>query len=533
MFLFPLVAVLLIESAAMTQEGVASGPWQNIMIVAGLCLVPALTNFLYSAFVNRLVSRGKVDFFRAQRFWGSAYRTLIIVIFFLQLHYFHWVNLTPGISDLVKNSYTFSLLWGLLPFTVTLLAAWLPLYNLTQRYLENKWGRFEFLVFNTRHTFLIILPLALFFAIRDIVTCIPVTYYPEELNYLVFPVVIVVIPLFLKAYFRAFPMPKSDLRSRLEQICKDRRISCRDILIWPTGKSLMVNAMVTGLFGRLRYFFISDTLIENMNRLEIEAVFGHELGHIRYHHFWIYGLMAVCLMLFFPLFTVLLPYFSPEFAVNLLFIQKPFGVYTETVYMMAIFIIYIRFVFGALSRVSERQADLYGAEVSGSPLLMASALQSISALNSSTKSGGAWRHYPIEKRVKFLEAVYHSPELANKHHKKARAYTAVLLIALAAMVGGHVWTDYFINKPAQEYLKAGEKAYNGSDYEKSAESFSKASALRPDIWELRYFHALALENLGKYERAFEECRTATLLAPKEAAPKTLLRKLQQKLPLQN
>src|SRR6185437_8635259 len=50
----------------------------------------------------------------------------------------------------------------------------------------------------------------------------------------------------------------------------------------------MGNAMVIGIVPWVRYVVFTDRLLEDFTPEEIEAVFGHEIGHIRHHHMLYY-----------------------------------------------------------------------------------------------------------------------------------------------------------------------------------------------------------------------------------------------------
>src|SRR5262249_9355407 len=67
------------------------------------------------------------------------------------------------------------------------------------------------------------------------------------------------------------------------------RLSFRftDILVWDT-RDTVANAMVTGPSRWLRYVVLTDRLIKDMTPDEIEAVFGHEVGHLKHHHMLFY-----------------------------------------------------------------------------------------------------------------------------------------------------------------------------------------------------------------------------------------------------
>jgi Zn-dependent protease with chaperone function len=146
------------------------------------------------------------------------------------------------------------------------------------------------------------------------------------------------------------PLPANyPLRRRLEALCRETGVRCRDILLWRTGHS-MSNAMVMGIFPRYRYIFLSDLLLETMPDEEIEAVFAHEMGHIVHRHLWWYGIFAVAMMFLLggPIDLVIqqIPHVSVQARM-----QSMAGA------EMALFAVF----FGFVSRRFERQADVYAA----------------------------------------------------------------------------------------------------------------------------------------------------------------------------
>ena len=55
------------------------------------------------------------------------------------------------------------------------------------------------------------------------------------------------------------------------------------------------NAMVDSMFGRGNIYF-SDYLLDNMTEGEIEAIYLHELGHIKNHHITIRNVLLIMTM---------------------------------------------------------------------------------------------------------------------------------------------------------------------------------------------------------------------------------------------
>src|SRR5439155_7285007 len=95
------------------------------------------------------------------------------------------------------------------------------------------------------------------------------------------------LPLVIRLVLGLRPLPEGPLRDRL--LAASRRLNFRasDILLWNTRNG-MANAMVIGLLPWLRYVVFTDRLIEEFPEEEVEAVFGHEIGHIRHQHMLYY-----------------------------------------------------------------------------------------------------------------------------------------------------------------------------------------------------------------------------------------------------
>src|SRR5438445_3220795 len=110
--------------------------------------------------------------------------------------------------------------------------------------------------------------------------------------------------------------------------------------------------MLTGPLPWLRYVIISARLIVEMSPDEIEAVFGHEVGHVKHHHLLYYfvfllGSMFAVVMVLVASGIVSLQGDSaaeaPEVAA-----QLP---------LLGVLVAYVFVVFGFLSRRCARQAD--------------------------------------------------------------------------------------------------------------------------------------------------------------------------------
>lgn len=173
-------------------------------------------------------------------------------------------------------------------------------------------------------------------------------------------------PLILRIVWLAKPLPAGPLRSELEALSSRLRFRTSDILIWNTGHGI-ANAAISGLTPQLRYVLLSDSLLEDLSADEIAAVFGHEVGHVRHRHMY----------LFFG-FILLSTFATAALGqVGRLALQQWLAgsnwnrvedVLRVTPLEFLLLIPVWIFGFGHLSRRCERQADLYGSRAASQTL---------------------------------------------------------------------------------------------------------------------------------------------------------------------
>jgi STE24 endopeptidase len=248
-------------------------------------------------------------------------------------------------------------------------------------------------------------------------------------------------------------LPDSPLRRRLESLCRRAGIRYRDILVWKTRSSLG-NAMVMGLFPRVRYVLMSDLLLERMTDDKIEAVFAHEMGHAAHRHLWWY-------VAYFALFIAIVA--GPvAWILNLTVRHLPstwlaieggqsLGSLIMTLIAMGIFVLTFTF----FSQRLERQADVFAARMmqleqpaigAGEPLpprfadtyvgeygagLFASALREVAHINRMPLRGGNWLHGSIQSRMNYLYNLSGDRARTTQFDRKMGRLFVVLLLSLA------------------------------------------------------------------------------------------------------
>jgi Zn-dependent protease with chaperone function len=170
------------------------------------------------------------------------------------------------------------------------------------------------------------------------------------------------------------------------------------------------------------------------------AVLGHELGHARHGHLWMYVLFANAgLLLSFllrePFAVMLVPWFERLLpALGVTAVTDQVHILAQATAALLMMAVMWRLAFGVLSRACERQADLAGAELAGDPQVMCDALKSVAHLSGQREDEPSWRHYSIAQRVAFLQAVRQRPEIATWHHHLVRMMRHGLIFVIIALL---------------------------------------------------------------------------------------------------
>jgi len=224
-------------------------------------------------------------------------------------------------------------------------------------------------------------------------------------------------PLLLRLVWSASPLPDGPLRARLGAFCRTHRFRCQDILLWNTHKHL-ANAGVIGPTPLLRYVLLSDALLERCTDDEVEAIFAHEIAHVRQHHLAFYLLLAVGFICFYANLVDLLALTG--------WVEPLRGVLAvdmtvrQAVALLAFAAVYWGGVFGFISRRMEQQADLFSLSAVEDPWAFLRALDKLGAMSRNPRRTSFWRHFSIDRRIGYLEKVLaHPSEAARFGHRIA------------------------------------------------------------------------------------------------------------------
>lgn len=386
----------------------------------------------------------------------------------------------------------------LAPFFLALLAQWLAMFpferalraealgmtSLGPEDWHKVWRLSAYLGFQIRHQFLVIAaPMTLILFVANLTRG-----YDRQLQQLfggpwgpdfvlaVFAVgIFMLAPLMLIRIWRTAPLKSGALRDRLEAQCTQIGLRCRDILVWDTD-GMTINAAVMGVVRPVRYVLLSDGLLATMSIQQIEAVFGHEAGHVRHHHMSYFLVFAFIGWLGVGGALEAFGWITSNPASRL-----PASPAAQTAVAVIASVVVWGGAFGWLSRRFEREADRFGAWCVTPPpgecrlpcsvhpdgdrvvapaqrvcatgaAIFVSALDKVAVLNGIPRSERSWRHSSIASRVRVLIGLACDPSEAVRSKRLVQGVKAVMIVV--AVIGSAIFVYYWANVPSPPSLGA-------------------------------------------------------------------------------
>jgi STE24 endopeptidase len=213
--------------------------------------------------------------------------------------------------------------------------------------------------------------------------------------------------LILPIFFKFKPLENASLAERLLALAHRAGTNVKGVYEWKLSeKSRKANAALIGL-GNTRRIVISDTLLEQFQDDETEAVLAHEFGHHVHHHILQRILVQVAgTFLGFYLANVVLTRLDRFFGFDGLadFANLPLLILVATTLSLLLLP-----AVNAHSRAMERQADAYALRAIRSKAAFVSCMEKLAELNLAERRTHPWiefifhSHPSIEKRIDFAE----------------------------------------------------------------------------------------------------------------------------------
>jgi Zn-dependent protease with chaperone function len=287
--------------------------------------------------------------------------------------------------------------------------------------------------------FLVLGPLVVLMATLEGVEWIPESVDPalrEAAVIVVGAVILVVSPLWVRWVLNAIPLPDGPVREAMEAVCSKSSVPIRELLLWPTGYS-MINAAVVGFTRHLRFVLLSDQLIAELPARQLIAVMAHEVAHAAHRHLpWLLATVGAAVTASAAVASVM-TWALPE---------------SDVIWVEVVSFGVIAFaVLGWVSGRFERQADTFAVQhlcrhdhLGGgdrgtiSPQnveTMCGALDLICELNGVNPRRRSWRHGPIAWRQAYLRGLVGS----DGHAIDRLVFVIKIAVAVTVAAGIVVW----------------------------------------------------------------------------------------------
>jgi Zn-dependent protease with chaperone function len=467
----------------------------------GVAVVAAFARATAAGVVRRLAA-DPARRERVLRRYGRlrTYHVLVLLgVYALSLYAFGWGWTVQQFCGHGASEWPGTELFILAPFVAALVLSWVFFYDAERALHETAepepgessepfWSRGSYVGFHLRQNLaLVFAPLLLMLLMKGARRFLPDNdespwAYATSLGGIaLFLVVFIGMPWLLRLVLGLKPLPPGPLRDRLETTSGRLGFRCGDILVWNT-RGGVANAMVAGVVPWVRYVLLTDRLMSELTPDEVEAVFGHEVGHVKHHHM-IYYLAFIIVSV--GLVGGLWNWLATD--VGLL---KQADATLQALPLVLMLGAYIFVVFGFLSRRCERQADLYGCRAvscahadcrghaAGVELApggrglcptgirtFIDALEKVARLNgiSRDKPGwlSSWQHSTIARRVAFLQEVLLDQSLERRFQRRVALVKWGLFLGLLAGVVGVMLLSLFYNEEKARQPLVGAAALSG------------------------------------------------------------------------
>lgn len=391
-----------------------------------------------------------------------------------------------------------------------LVIVWIFAWNFQRRIFASPFSKKNFVISNISFSLPALLPWFLLSLIADMIQVLPFEQpkaflsSPEgEICYvLIFLFAVATFgPFLIQKLWRCRSMEPGPARERIQQLCSRAGLRYADILKWELFGGSMITAGVMGLVAKFRYILVTPALINLLEPHEVDAVIAHEIGHVQKNHILFYlfffaGYIACVYSLFDP--ALLLIYYSQP-----LFDLVGFaGLDHETASMIffsgiliAVFLVYFRYVFGFYMRNFERQADLHVYTLLGNSDALITTFYKIVRFSRQSADKPSWHHYSISQRINFLKQCQAEPARVLGHHRKVKimvlGYAAAMVLVCAmgySLNFGHakdgfnrVLTEMVLMRQlemdpdnSEVHILLGDYYYDSGKYKEAVNSYGRA-----------------------------------------------------------
>lgn len=442
------ILVLLIYSTYQPSEEVGLAASESLLLFALLAM--AFAGFTRLAF-KRIESRidrmpfGALD----QMFHTAQLRSsiLAVLVFAVDIYGLSLPFFADGLPLMARIPTLKALLFIAL-FVGYLCVVWGAGYGAYRRLYLPDFSRRDYIASNISFSVPVLLPWLLLSGVLDLIYSLPMdglkrilaTTEGQIAYFSIFLLGVAVMgPAMIKRFWRCTPLAQSPVRLRIEALCSRAGMAYADILHWPLFGGKMITAGVMGLVRRFRYILVTPSLLELLAPDELDAVIAHEIGHIKKKHLLFYLLFfAGYLLLSYVMYDVVI--YAMIFAEPVWTLIHHSGLNQAmvasvvfSVMILAVFLVYFRFVFGFFMRNFERQADGYVFALFDSARPLVSTLRKIAFTSRQSSDRPNWHHYSITERIDFLSRCEENRGWLRHHDSRVRRGIGVYIAALVLL----------------------------------------------------------------------------------------------------
>lgn len=164
---------------------------------------------------------------------------------------------------------------------------------------------------------------------------------------------------------------KPSSNEKIKKIMQNYPLSGYKVYEYNGMNRKIANAMVDSIFGQGNVY-LSDYLLSELSEDEIEAIYLHEVGHVKHHHIQIRNFLLIMIM---PILYIL------GIAMDKIETVKHINIPIGIAFLFGCLMLYLVFVYLYISRIQEYQADCYAVMKTKDKGSMCRALQKLNALN--------------------------------------------------------------------------------------------------------------------------------------------------------
>lgn len=444
-FIYFIIVLLIFSTYPPPVAALDMSPWESLACFLALFVI--------------LICFGKLFFSRIERRMMSEKRTItekkmnrtvsrlsVIALFFIgiDIYFFHITTLLlsfPPFSSIPTLKAAFCIVTMMAYLSII----WTGSHRIRQHLYMNEESVKSHILQQFSFATPLILPWFIMSGISDLITLLPFEtikrFFFSPLGEIIyFSVLIVTIaitgPFLVQKMWRCRSLPDSPQRRRITHLCDRAKLDCADILSWPIFGGMAMTAGIMGLVRRFRYILVTPAMLRMLTPEELDAVISHEIGHAKKKHLPLYLLFFLGYIIFIgaifdPIAQAVyyiqpMPFFSDMTATN----QSTVLSLTISLFMVLVFIIYFRFLFGYFMRNFERQADGYVYQLMDNAEPLISTFTKISASGGQDPDKPNWHHFSIRERVQYLKKCENDRTHIHRHNTKVKRSIVIYLMGM-------------------------------------------------------------------------------------------------------